>query len=806
MKNMFVKRGSLCKVAVLLVSVTCMFSCSRLEEPETQTIPESPSVSQSDARVFIGYTPSEEEATKTILDSQAKMFWQTGDRIALFQSSTNEKYVFDGEEGSTWSEFVKDDEAAAGAAYSTNYALYPWAAGVASATEGSITFTLPATQSYAVKSFAQNANPMVAVTATSASNELKFQNLCGFVQLRLYGDATVRRIRFYGNNNEVLCGDATVTAAYGSEPSLALSGDGKVITLDCGEGGITLGATAGAYTPVWLVVPPTKFTKGFTLEFERNNSVVTSKSTDKSVTIARNHALPISAIEVENAPKEITAFSLSDGVNSYEAFEIKNGVTSVQVPNATDMSSLVASFTFVGAEVSVGGVPQTSGVDSQDFSDFTAPVEYVVSASDASTRTYTVRMFNLPVVTVETPNRQAIVDKENWIAGTTITISTTAPDGKKSVAKYEDANVKGRGNSSWKQDKKPYAIKLNKKAEVLGMPSHKRWCLLSNCWGYFFGNLMGYELGRRTESIPWSPSGQYVELILNGEYKGCYLLTEQIKIDPNRLNITEIGSKDIAGDALTGGYVLTYDTTWDELFKFRSVSYNMPVMFKIPDEDIPDEQINYVQNYINTFEALLHDPDSRSTREYMDYIDIDSFIDQWFVWEIAGKSESNLSYYTDFAAPRSVYYYKDRLDKLKAGPVWDFDSYLFYEKNLRCTKCQYYGDLFKDPAFVARVKEKWPIYRANLDASGGMVTYLDNLYNTVKLAARRDRQLWPWASYVGTRPVDDQYAIIQSGIMPKINWLESQINAMVVTYDSKTGGNEDFEGQQDKDGEFNFGF
>ena len=795
----------LLKVFVLCL-IAGVYSCTQLEDAIQIDITHRPN-----AKVYYGFTPSS-DATKTSLDAQAKLYWNTGDMIALFQSATNEQYLFNGEEGSTWSEFVKNDASITGEAFTTNYALYPWEEGVASATEGTITFNLPATQAFAVKSFAQNTNPMVAVTTSSSSNELKFQNLCGFVQLRLYGDATVRRVRFYGNNNEVLCGDATVAAAYGSEPVLTLSGEGgKVITLDCGEGGITLGATSGNYTPIWLVTPPTAFTKGFTFEVERTNGVVSTKSTSKSVTISRNHALPISAIKVEQAPKEITAFSLSDGVYSYEAFEIKDDIISVQVPNGIDMSALVASYTFEGTEVSVGGVPQTSGVDSHDFSDFLTPVEYVVTATDASTRTYSVRMFNLPVVTVETPNHQAIVDKVNWIPldtkapqQTEITIRQTKEDGTVVVNNY-NAQVKGRGNSSWLQDKKPYAIKLNKKAEVLGMPSHKRWCLLANCWGYFFGNLMGYEFGRRTESLAWSPSGKYVELILNGVHKGCYIWAEQIKIDKNRVNITEIGSNDKSGDALTGGYILTYDTTFDEDYKFYSQYYNMPVMFKVPDEDIPDEQFNYISGYINTLEASLYNPDRLASKEYLDYIDIDTFIDQYLVWELAGPSESNGNG-SDFAFPRSVYYNKDRMGKLKAGPVWDFDSYMFRRKKLICNNCQYYGSLFSEPFFISRVKEKWPNYRERLDANGGMTVYLDSLYNTVRLSALRDRTMWPWANYVSSRSVDEQYYLMSTEMTGKIDWIGDWINSLVVTYDNKTGGNEDFDGQQDKGGDFNFGF
>lgn len=794
-------------------------SCSKMEEPvwENGTVnPQNGTPAVAEARVFYGATPSYGKETKTALDADTKMYWQSGDLISVFQSATNEQYRFNGEDGDCLSAFVKNDESVPGAAFSTNYALYPWAAGVASATEGTLTFTLPDTQPYAVKSFAQNANPMVSVTANSASNEFIFQNLCAFLQLRIYGDATVRRIRFRGNNNEVLCGDATVTVAYGSEPSLALSGEGgKVLTLDCGEGGITLGATAGDYTPVWLVVPPIAFTKGFTFEIERVSGEVSTKSTAKSVSLTRGHAQPMAAFRVDAAPKALTGFSLSDGVHSYNAFEITDDVISVQVPNQADMSSMVASFTFEGAGVSVGGVPQESGVDSQDFSDFNTPVEYVVTATDASTRTYSVRMFNLPVVTIDTPGKRAIVDKVNWIEGTKITIRETASDGNSTLTEY-GASVKGRGNATWNFEKKPYAIKLDKKAEVLGMAKHKRWVLMTHVRGFYFSNPIGFELSRRSESMEWAPSGRYVDLILNGDHRGCYYLAEQIKIDPTRVNITEMKSTDIAGEALTGGYLLTYDITYDERYKFRSAYYNMPVMFKDPDPDpdqgegtLPDEQFNYLQDYINTLEASLKDAGRLAAKEYLEYIDVDTYIDQYFVWELAGRYgwKYTPSHNAEFTLPRSVWFHKDRGGKLKAGPVWDFDVYfMYYEAQAFCNEAQYYKELFSEPSFVARVKEKWPRFKARLEADGGMEAYLDSLYNTAVASARRDRQMWAHIWRVNDPTPDEAYPIQRSYLTNKIAWMDSYISSLVVNYDNKGTGTEDYGGQGDKTGDFGFGF
>lgn len=785
--------------------VTGLYSCTKINEAVTPFEPGIDSKIHLTSKPYYGAISSDSDDSKTYLESGSIMHWSVGDKISLFRSSTNEQYLFNSPEDDIWSVFVKNDETEPTAPYSTTYALYPWMAETTSPSEGSICFRFPSSQEYAVGSFAIGANPMTAVAENAESDRLKFQNLCGFLQLRLYGEATVRRIRFYGNNDEVLCGDASVSLSYGEVPELVLAPEGgKDLTLDCGESGIVLGETAQSYTSFWFVIPPIVFTKGFTFEIEFLTGGTIIKSTSRSISISRAHAQPMAAFEVDPSPKKLTAFGLSDGVHTYQAYEIKNDIVSVQIPNTVDLSSLKAVFIHTGASIRVNGEEQESGVNVRDFRDFASPTEYVVTAPDGSTRTYTICVFNLPVVSVDTPNAQSITSKTTWIEGTTITIRETALDGTPSVTSYEAAQVKGRGNSSWQQAKKPYAIKLNKKAEVLGMPKHKRWCLLSNCWGYFFGNLTGYELGRRTEGMAWAPHGKYVELILNGEHKGCYLLTEQIKIDPNRLNITEIGSTDISGDALTGGYLLTYDNTWDEDYKFYSQYYNLPVMFKIPDEDIPDEQFNYVQDYINTFEASLKDVNRLQAREYLEYIDVDSFIDQYFVWEIAGKSESGS--FTDFVAPRSVYYHKDRLGKLTAGPVWDFDSYLFMEKNLRCKSGQYYKTLFTEPYFVERVKEKWPRYRDRLDERGGMIAYVDSLYAAVRPAALRDRVLWPWASYVSSRSVDEQYTLIHDNMTAKLDWLGAQFAAMEVNYDNKSGGNEDFGGQQDKGDDFNYGF
>ena len=126
----------------------------------------------------------------------------------------------------------------------------------------------------------------------------------------------------------------------------------------------------------------------------------------------------------------------------------------------------------------------------------------------------------LPVVYIDTPEAQPITSKEIWMEGVNLLIFNA--DGS---LDYEGSTqMKGRGNSTWTQfPKKPYALKLDKKAKILGMPSHKRWCLLANWMDRtLIRNAVAFEISRRTE-LAWTPNGFFVELVLNGEKRSALI-------------------------------------------------------------------------------------------------------------------------------------------------------------------------------------------------------------------------------------------------------------------------------------------
>jgi len=381
----------------------------------------------------------------------------------------------------------------------------------------------------------------------------------------------------------------------------------------------------------------------------------------------------------------------------------------------------------------------------------------------------------LPRVLINTPNNIAITTKE-WLEDPS-TIIILNPDG---TTDYEasDLSIKGRGNSTWNMPKKPYALKLKKKSEILGMKEHKSWVLLANWMDRtLLRNDVAFRIAKQT-GLAWTPSGEFVEVIMNGDHIGNYYLCEQIKVNKNRLDIKEMKSTDLSGDAITGGYLMELDVNYDELNKFYSETKNMPYMFKEPDEDVlqPD-QLAWFQNYINTMESYLYANDWLVNREYADYMDIGSFIDWWFVYELTMNSEPN--------HPKSSYVHKDRLGKLMAGPVWDFDWQTFYpakSSSFNVNGAIYYPRLFEDPVFVTEVKTRWASYKTKFDA---IPDYIRDVANRIKASNEVDYVMWPLSAHSygsvngdNDLPFDDAVDRLINAYSDKLSWMDDQISNM----------------------------
>lgn len=317
----------------------------------------------------------------------------------------------------------------------------------------------------------------------------------------------------------------------------------------------------------------------------------------------------------------------------------------------------------------------------------------------------------LPVVTIATENGQGVHSKEEYV-GATLQLA-----GKDVTPVKATCSIRGRGNTTWTWPKKPYLIKLDSKGSLLGMPRHKRWILLANFMDRtMMRNLVAMKVASMTH-LDWNPRCEPVELVLDGKHQGSYLLIEQIRVDKNRVPVTEMTPEDNEGEAVTGGYLLELDFHYDNEVQWKDphgkgnepgFEKSIPFGVKYPDsDDLTDAQLSYIKQYIyDTAEALYGADFQDPQKGYAAYLDVDSFIDYWIVYEVMVNHE--------LGNPGSVFFHKDRGGLLKAGPCWDFDwgvlSYSWSPQartGLVNRQAIWYRRLFEDPAFKAKVKARF---------------------------------------------------------------------------------------------------
>lgn len=326
----------------------------------------------------------------------------------------------------------------------------------------------------------------------------------------------------------------------------------------------------------------------------------------------------------------------------------------------------------------------------------------------------------LPVVYVDTEGGKAVTSKTEEVPAI-----LHIQDNQKPLEETA-CSIRGRGNTTWEWPKKPYLIKLKEKTSVLGLPKHKRWVLLANFMDRtLMRNLVSMHVASMT-SLAWTPRCVPVELVLNGEHQGSYLLIEQVRIDKNRVNISE-----------EEGWLLELDFHYDNTFQWKE--RNIPFAVKNPDPDeLTDAQKSYIKNYIKEVSDVIYGSGFADASEgYAKYLDVDSFIDYWIVFEVMCNHE--------LGNPGSVYFHKDKDGLLTAGPCWDFDWGVlsFYTSNgangLVNGKAIWYARLFQDPVFKERVKARYMELLPQLET---IPDYMDQCEQLLKKSAELNFAMW----------------------------------------------------------------
>ena len=285
--------------------------------------------------------------------------------------------------------------------------------------------------------------------------------------------------------------------------------------------------------------------------------------------------------------------------------------------------------------------------------------------------------------------------------------------------------IEYRGSSSSLLDKKQYAFTpyddLGEKINVpfLDMPTENDWIL--NGLAYdpsYMRDFLSYKLSNLTGN--YASRGKYCELVLNGEFRGIYVLQEKLKADDSRIDIKKIKDDDLTLPKLTGGYI----TKTDKIEGSDTVAWGMDnyggwqsnfVHEHPKSSEVMPEQHSYIENEFLTLQSYVNNPSNSSITEgYPSIIDIPSFIDFMILNEISSNADGY-----EF----STFFQKDRNDKLRAGPIWDFnltfgndlfqwgydrshtDVWQFYDQGNMGPK--FWKDLFDDSLFNCYLSKRW---------------------------------------------------------------------------------------------------
>jgi subtilisin-like proprotein convertase family protein len=292
---------------------------------------------------------------------------------------------------------------------------------------------------------------------------------------------------------------------------------------------------------------------------------------------------------------------------------------------------------------------------------------------------------NLPIVVINT-NNQSIPDDPQIMAdmgiiynGVGVRNNMTDPfnhyNGK--------IGIEVRGNYSASLPQKPYRFETwdingnSINVPLLGMPSENDWALLAtyNDKSFVRNTLANHLFDTMGH---YATRSEFVEVVLNGEYQGIYMLSETIKRDNDRVDIAKLNITDITYPQISGGYIIKTDY-WDNTNSWQTSyspidhpGYQIHLVYDYPAPDvIVPQQQTYIQTFVYDMETALYGPNFTDTANgYRKYISERSFMDYFYVNELA----RNVDGYK-----KSCHYYKEKDDssgtigKLKAGPVWDFD-------------------------------------------------------------------------------------------------------------------------------------
>lgn len=352
-------------------------------------------------------------------------------------------------------------------------------------------------------------------------------------------------------------------------------------------------------------------------------------------------------------------------------------------------------------------------------------------------------------------NDAPILDKENYVPAT----FTMLDENGDVVNEFKDlkTGIRLRGNSTMGNSKKPYRLKFEKKQALLGDTKYKSWVLLADSNDpTMMKNYSAHYIASQMQGIKVQIRTKHVQVFLNGEERGVYLLTDQVQEQPEgsvgRVPI-EIDEDELA--TMTEVPFLLEKDWYPEgeenlnWFKYQNGENIYNIQIKYPDEPT-QEQFNFIYNIYDTACKLFNELDNAAEEEKINIrsrieekVDIDSVIDYCLILQIMHELDNGGSFY--------MYY---DMNKLKFGPIWDYDAAFTiaygyegrFNKGYEATNRElniehdWYRKMRKDTIYNNLICKRFDEYGKN--AMTNLINHLDNYIDKMYYDAMRNIILW----------------------------------------------------------------
>ncbi len=414
--------------------------------------------------------------------------------------------------------------------------------------------------------------------------------------------------------------------------------------------------------------------------------------------------------------------------------------------------------------------------------------------------------FNLPLMIINT-NGQDIPDEPRIVADMGL-----IDNGEGEINSVNDfhneysgkISIELRGESSLGFAKKSFSIELqkddgsNNNVSILGLPEENDFVL----YGPYsdktmIKNVLTYELFSRTGR--WAPRTRYIEIIINDDYRGIYVLTEKLKRDKNRVDIDKLTADDTSMPEMSGGYILRRDKKDDlpeEVAWWRSPveqPFNERMWYQCYDpgyDELTQNQTTYIRDWMRNFDEMMSgsnfgDPENG----YKKFIKVKSFIDMMFINEIS-KGIDNYMF--------STYFHKENDEdggELVAGPPWDYNlgyGNLDYGEGWNAketygwcypqwSRTYWFERLMEDDTYCNRVYNRWTEFRDDIFSDEAVIAIIDSCVNVLGDAIDRNFAKFPTLGYYvwpAVAPYPETYEgeidNLKTWLIGRLAWMDSQ--------------------------------